>query len=872
MKKILSVILTLCMLCGLVPLAVSADDVSYDVTVTGLEYTVTGGQVGEDALTPSIGSYVVSLQSKEGVVFSEDVTVTIGGVKTDAYYAYVWYDSGANATVMNLELYDVSNIDGDVVITLKEATALEEAVDLDALSVITEDTVDTVTFPEVAESVYFSCSDSITWVRDPQVYAVTLEEDERVWLRCYSDEDPEGDTYLHVLKKDGSNWVECGYFDTDTVNELQESAVFTADADDTYYIVFTGYDSAAGDYTVEILFENIPEDISTLLDAAQELPAQAEIKNTPKQYVMEDGVYNVYAAYKQSAGADMAVVTADIEGACYMVCIKDDVTGEYSGAMGSTLTPGEDEFIQSTDAADQYIIFYTYENVNATILIETIDFEQTEMLDFTADTAPTPDTDAKWAWDAAAKTLTLKDGFAMNLPEMRDGESAILLPDSATVIMEGDAYILTQAHPSDSGDCYVFTAKGALTIQGKNTDRSANLYMEGQLITVAAEGALTLKNCTITTDGAFGAYDNITAENIALTSEAFISLIASPAISNTEATSSIYCKDSAFTVGSYWPFAAKTETLLENCVTDATFVGGILPLGEIAPIETKGGSFSIMAQNEEIDLSLFKIGEDTECFLGGWLYVSDKDAYALPKNLEFKNWNKDITYTGALTEDMLVYIDAEDRYAVMIEQGEASDHAYYTATPYYADMEKVAVTTDAEAYEYNGKIKITVKADGPAIGVYGNTRLVPASWKIGELSGTFENGKNTFEIDAAQLTAGKHTVEVTYALQKADVKINYSMSSMLFRTVFKAVEETDMTLTASATFTVKAKPAPAPDPEDNKQDDNKQDGGNQQVSKPSLDGTATGDSGAALPWLVLTVVSGLGLVALQFTKKRKQTE
>ena len=89
----------------------------------------------------------------------------------------------------------------------------------------------------------------------------------------------------------------------------------------------------------------------------------------------------------------------------------------------------------------------------------------TGTLDFTADPAPAPGADDLWSWDEASKTLTLKDGFLLynDDPDLYD---LILLPDGATVVVEGSAKIY------DAGNGSI-VSEGVLTVRGEGAETAS---------------------------------------------------------------------------------------------------------------------------------------------------------------------------------------------------------------------------------------------------------------------------------------------------------------------------------------------------------------------------------------------------------------
>ncbi len=86
-------------------------------------------------------------------------------------------------------------------------------------------------------------------------------------------------------------------------------------------------------------------------------------------------------------------------------------------------------------------------------------------LDFTAETLPVPGTNDLWSYDEATKTLTLKDGLDLHFTGFNDEtNSAIILPDGATIVVEGEVNISVYEYNGISamGDLDIEFADGAL--------------------------------------------------------------------------------------------------------------------------------------------------------------------------------------------------------------------------------------------------------------------------------------------------------------------------------------------------------------------------------------------------------------------------
>lgn len=113
---------------------------------------------------------------------------------------------------------------------------------------------------------------------------------------------------------------------------------------------------------------------------------------------------------------------------------------------------------------------------NVSVLLEKVG-EALPPLDFTGSELPTDTEQNSWDYDAASKTLTLKDGFSINTMEC-----AISLPDGATVVVEGEALISVIDFAS-----YAICAQGDLNIElseGAKLDLKSGIYSPAGTVTV----------------------------------------------------------------------------------------------------------------------------------------------------------------------------------------------------------------------------------------------------------------------------------------------------------------------------------------------------------------------------------------------------
>ena len=186
-----------------------------------------------------------------------------------------------------------------------------------------------------------------------------------------------------------------------------------------------------------------------------------------------------------------------------------NIEGDNDNCNGN----GEKMVFTADETREYYIMFlgYDYDETGECIVeIEAIADKVGEPLDFTAETAPVPAADDLWTWDAASKTLTLKNGFSLTVIESKP---AILLPDGSTVIVEGKASVSSYDKYEETIEC-----EGSLTIKGSGADKSVLdivSYEDG----VHAGGALTVENIAVNieaqSDG-FSSYGDTVIRNAKL--------------------------------------------------------------------------------------------------------------------------------------------------------------------------------------------------------------------------------------------------------------------------------------------------------------------------------------------------------------------
>ena len=159
---------------------------------------------------------------------------------------------------------------------------------------------------------------------------------------------------------------------------------------------------------------------------------------------------------------------------------------------------GENIYYVVPQTGAYYIAFEGYdENEIGLCLLEITALDSNVVmsaLDFTQDPIPEAQEGDLWSWDAASKTLTLKDGFYL-VNDDYDSEASIKLPDGATVLIEGQATIYNEGENSLLG-------QGALTIRGTDPQTSALKMDCSYAYGIYTAGDLMVDNCALFVENA----------------------------------------------------------------------------------------------------------------------------------------------------------------------------------------------------------------------------------------------------------------------------------------------------------------------------------------------------------------------------------
>ena len=321
------------------------------------------------------------------------------------------------------------------------------------------------------------------------------------------------DTRIEIYQEENDHYERIDRFDNDNKNGVGEAARYIVPQTGTYYIAFEGYnENETGLCMLEADLGSAPEivlleDGFRALDEAETFPVQEEVDLGGEESVL----YNIDDYY---VFARLIKVEAQIGQILNMkFCGKNDSIDTYIEIYqeengdyklidgfdkGNKNGGGENIYYVVPQTGTYYIAFEGYdENEIGLCLLEITALDSNVVmsaLDFTQDPIPEAQEGDLWSWDAASKTLTLKDGFYL-VNDDYDTEASIKLPDGATVLIEGKATIYNEGENSLLG-------QGALTIRGVDPETSALKMDCSYAYGIYTAGDLMVDNCALFVENA----------------------------------------------------------------------------------------------------------------------------------------------------------------------------------------------------------------------------------------------------------------------------------------------------------------------------------------------------------------------------------
>ena len=318
---------------------------------------------------------------------------------------------------------------------------------------------------------------------------ITAQDINRILYVKFAGKNDYVDTYLYLFRQNGT---EIGYVTT-TDDSLLTYKITQAG---TYYIALAGFNSDdIGLCQAEIKLVDAK-------DMVDSLPG-AETVTIPASFDYELGSGDMYIdPYDYVCYAKLMKVDIAEAGKTLFVTFtgKNEPVNTFMYLFkknGNDIeeifaTRGTQMIFEIDEAGTYYIALAGYDLYTTGLCdaeISLLDNQIYGTLDFDSETVPVPEEGDLWSWNAATATLTLKDGFVLMADEYdTDG---IVLPDGATLIVEGKAVVIA----GDDGIQY----DDNLTIKGSGMDNSMLcIYSYSDGIYSGDYGELLIEDCGIT--------------------------------------------------------------------------------------------------------------------------------------------------------------------------------------------------------------------------------------------------------------------------------------------------------------------------------------------------------------------------------------
>ncbi len=431
------------------------------------------------------------------------------------------------------------------------------------------------------------------------------------------------DTMIEIYRKTPSGQFEdVEYFDNDNSNGYGESVEYILPEAGIYYLAFLRlYEYETGLCRLDISVSDAPpimtieEGFAALTETAT-LPYSAEVdlggEGSVLYTVVGDSFYAELLKVELKQGDILRMVFYGADGNyrdTYLEIYQENGSGGFTRLEifddNNMSGNGEAAYYTVPEDGVYYLAFEGYdEDVIGLCRLEAellpAESIATGTLDFTADPAPVPGADALWSWDEESKTLTLKDGFALynDDPDLGD---LILLPDDATVVVEGSATVYNAGYRS-------IASEGSLTIRGAGAE-TANLEIVGGDCAIYADDDVIVTGSTVSASGGdvvIYSYDGcVRIENSTITAAPYYMLIG--------ASGDVDIVDSnvSFTGAEIGIIADGTVTLDGGSFTGTFYTGGI-------------GAEKIVLTGEPT-LDLTGLDSDSELFRTGSIEVLIED-------------------------------------------------------------------------------------------------------------------------------------------------------------------------------------------------------------------------------------------------------
>lgn len=745
--RILSILLSLVMLLGVVPITAIAEETPhYTLTVENgwTENSVYSYSAGERVYVKGLyprgeGIYVfVKWTSDDGVVFKDETSFD------------TWFTMPAK------------NVTVTAIFEEREEKTFSES--FDGLS--------TTSLP--ASFDYELGSENILYYDEVSYnycYAKLIKFEANAnstLLFSFAGKDSVVDTKVSLFdsEKEVYNWCE-----SDNFNGEGEQGAFYIENAGTYYLALTGYmrvDTGLCHAELSMVEGTVQfEDAKSSLTETTALPAAFDYELGSGDIYADDYYYSIFygklvkitvdkrslltasfASKDESKSVDTVIRLFNEAGECLCWSNFDNLNGEGEKIIGA-VEPGT--YYLSLEGNYPCDVGMCHAEISLT----TPDGVVLGSLDFTADPVPTPAEGDLWSWDADSNTLTLKDGFAIagTFAEYEEETSTITLPADSTVIVEGTATILYSA---DNGIERSYSdEEGSLTIRGNGADKSklVMLYTEYTGIYAGGKNELSISDIYLDlTAGSYGAYaKNITAKNITAVIDSWYQCF--------DSNNDIIIENSKLTLESGWSEGlwADNNITLKNCDTSITTDNDYCIYSDTTgcAVTVSGGKLYVHAADFQA------IRADYLAFENGAAFnLNSADEYAkpiyirtagieLPGSFIMYDCDGEIIYSGEWNDNLLFKYD-DNKYIVL------SNNAYPSRI---ASAVSLTVDNGEGGGTYAWGDKAVIKANAPADG------FVFDKW-VGSDGVTFADA--SAPETTMVIPAGNATVTATYKAAPVD--------------------------------------------------------------------------------------------------------
>lgn len=501
-KKLLAVLLTLCLLLPGASLVASADNgtktldevLSAAQTIDSLSYSEdVSVYLGTDFSYPEDNNVYYGKAFKFTLTEETALSISFGGTRDTFIELYAGSEghsriaifdndnlaSGGESTVVSLEAGDyyllaASHLSTDTPQRL-EISKIANAPSRDSLlkngkEITAFPYEDTLSITE--ESVYIEDEGQYGLGRYGIAYRFTLTEKAMTDISLCGANGREADTVIEIYKADNSGYTLLEEFDSDNYSGCGEYHSVELEAGE-YYVLARVYPE---DLSVPVYFSVFDVSnlgtVSDLLDSAVSvsLPYSESLDSGSLSLTAEDQNVNDYAFYGKAYAVDLQQDEAlgiklydeseeqDFTLVIYTRAISGDYEYVHHFDTDNYYDKGENVVFKADSSQTYYIVARSWGKSEFSGKLEIERAEISTALDFTGDTAPAPSQGDLWSWNAAEKILTLKDGFDI----LTFGSSAIRLPAGATLAVEDGAAAKISCYSSNNDDAVY--ADGDLTV------------------------------------------------------------------------------------------------------------------------------------------------------------------------------------------------------------------------------------------------------------------------------------------------------------------------------------------------------------------------------------------------------------------------